>query len=116
MAFGQAAGPPAAARDIARALELLEEAGFSSFKEARHPYDLDQRQAAGKFTRDQCAALIERLEAEQSDTVAEDRQAAVDDRAAQRKADKQAELAATLPDDVLVAELERRHWMCVPPV
>lgn len=116
MAFGQAAGPPAAARDVARALELLEEAGFSSFREARHPYGLDQRQAAGKFTRDQCAALIEQLEAGQADTVAEDRQAAVDQRAAQRTADKQAELAATLPDDVLVAELERRQWMCVPPV
>jgi hypothetical protein len=115
MAFGQAAGPPAAARDVARALELLEEAGFSSFKEARHPYGLDQRQAGGKFTRDQCAELIERLEADQVDTVAEDRQAAVDERATQRKADKQAELAATLPDEVLVAELERRQWMCVPP-
>ncbi len=116
MAFGQAAGPPAPARDVARALELLEEAGFSSFKEARHPYGLDQRQAAGKFTRDQCDELIAQLEAGQADTVAEDRQAAVDDRAAQREADKQSELAATLPDGVLVAELERRHWMCVPPV
>lgn len=116
MAFGQASGPSASARDIAHALSLLEEAGFSSFKEARHPYGLDQRQAAGKFTRDDVAALIAKLEAGQADTVAEDRQAAVDDRAAQRQADEQAELAATLPDDVLVAELERRKWMCVPPV
>ncbi len=116
MAFGQSAGPPAPAREVARALELLEEAGFSSFREARHPYGLDQRQAAGKFTREQCASLIEKLEAGQDDTVAEDRQAAVDDLAARRAAEQQAELAASLPDDVLVAELERRRWMCVPPV
>src|SRR5690606_17726358 len=63
MAFGQAPGPPASARQIDELAALLERAGFSSFREARHPYGLTQRQAAGKFTAPEAAELIDRLSA-----------------------------------------------------
>jgi hypothetical protein len=64
MAFGQASGPPAAVQQLNRLAELLAERGFDSFKEARHPFGLTQRQAAGKFSSGEASELIERLEAE----------------------------------------------------
>src|SRR5829696_1437037 len=64
MAFGQASGPPAPARRVAELAELLEERGFESFREARHPFGLTQRQAAGKFTSPEVDELIDRLLAE----------------------------------------------------
>ena len=64
MAFGQASGPPAAVQQLNRLAELLAERGFDSFKEARHPFGLTQRQAAGKFSGGEASELIERLEAE----------------------------------------------------
>ncbi len=63
MAFGQAAGPPASAKQLAALAALLTEAGYASFREARHPFGLTQRQANGKFTQDEAVALVERLEA-----------------------------------------------------
>ena len=64
MAFGQASGPPAAVQQLNRLAELLAERGFDSFKEARHPFGLTQRQAGGKFSSGEASELIERLEAE----------------------------------------------------
>lgn len=64
MAFGQAAGPPAQHKQLEALEALLEARGFDSFREARHPLGLNQRQAGGKFTSDEAAELIERLEAE----------------------------------------------------
>ena len=63
MAFGQAAGPPANARQIEELASMLSENGYDSFREARHPFGLNQRQANGKFTIDEAAGLIQRLEA-----------------------------------------------------
>src|SRR4051794_33907988 len=51
MAFGQQSGPPASTKEVAQLEALLDEAGYSSFREARHIYGLTQRQATGKFTR-----------------------------------------------------------------
>jgi len=64
MAFGQASGPPASHTQMRRLTELLGEAGHSDFRDARGPLGLNQRQASGKFTRDEAEALIEQLEAE----------------------------------------------------
>jgi len=64
MAFGQVSGPPAAVQQLNRLTELLAERGFDSFKEARHPFRLTQRQAGGKFSSEEAAELIDRLEAE----------------------------------------------------
>ena len=64
MAFGQSAGPPATGKQIRELLELLEAAGHSDFRDARGPMGFTQRQAGGKFTRDEADEFIERLETE----------------------------------------------------
>ena len=53
MAFGQQAGPPATARQVQELLALLHHAGHTDFRDARGPMGFTQRQAAGKFTRDE---------------------------------------------------------------
>ena len=58
MAFGQAAGPPAGGRQMRDLEALIEAAGHSDFRDARGPLGLTQRQANGKFTRDEAEALI----------------------------------------------------------
>lgn len=120
MAFGHSSGPPASAKQIAEITALLEEAGFDSLREARHPYRLTQRQAAGRFTRSEADELLARLLADEGD-VADARTADVasetevaSQRAARRQADRQAELVASLPDEVLADELVRRGWVCIP--
>ena len=125
MAFGQASGPPAGARDVARLAELFEQAGDTSFKEARHPFGLTQRQAGGKFTRDEVEELTARLEAELDPgpggagpaapaappTAASTSGA----RRSAKRAPAKVEVAA-LAAEVLVAELELRGWTCIPPL
>jgi hypothetical protein len=127
MAFGQTSGPPAGSRQLDRLAELLERAGFSSFKEARHPYGLTQRQAGGKFTVAEADLLIERLEAsEQVAASAEDEPAPTAAPTARRargvgaarstRSARTAELLPAFDDATLVAELERRGWCCIPPI
>ena len=62
MAFGQAAGPPASAKQIAYLESLVKQAGHDSFRDARHPLGLTQRQAGGKFTKQEASELIDRLQ------------------------------------------------------
>src|SRR5688500_2999257 len=62
MAFGQSSGPPATGRQLAQLLELVQAAGHRDFRDARGPLRLTQRQAAGKFSRDEADAFIEQLE------------------------------------------------------
>ena len=62
MAFGQQTGPPASARQVRELLELLKEAGHSDFRDARGPMGFTQRQAGGKFSRDEAAAFIDQLQ------------------------------------------------------
>lgn len=64
MAFGQQNGRPATARQLKTLSDLLEEAGYSSFREARGPMGFTQRQGGGKFTTDEADAFITQLEAE----------------------------------------------------
>lgn len=131
MAFGQASGPPAGARQVDHLAELLERAGFSSFREARHPYGLTQRQAAGKFTVGEAEELIERLEAaelvQQGEPAPEPPPAAPARRPAEptraapsaqraRTAQRKVEVMSAFTDELLVAELERRGWCCIPPI
>ena len=67
MSFGQASGPPATAKQVRELQELLEAAGHSDFRDARGPMGFTQRQAGGKFTRDEAQAFIDQLEAEALD-------------------------------------------------
>jgi hypothetical protein len=133
MAFGQAQGPPAGQRQLDRLAELFERAGYSSFREARHPFGLTQRQAGGKFTVDEADSLIERLEA--AEAVAEGvaappaaeptvpvpartAPAPASQPSARRaaSAERRAAVLSAFDDRLLVDELERRGWCCIPPI
>jgi len=105
MAFGQQAGPPATARQVQDLLALLNEAGHSDFRDARGPMGFTQRQAAGKFTRDEADAFIMSLQ--RGDTG----QAAP---AAPRLTGAERALRE-MPADALAAELQRRGWVVLEP-
>ena len=63
MAFGKSAGPPASHQQLNDLLELLQDAGHEDFRDARGPMGFNQRQAGGKFTRDEAQQFIDQLEA-----------------------------------------------------
>jgi len=123
MAFGQPSGPPATSRQLRDLTALVEGAGHGGFRDARGPLGLTQRQAGGRFTRDEAADLISRLEAE-----AEEREGTSDGPAdtappAPRSAPpataaRSSSLADQLqrvPEELLVDELRRRGWALIPP-
>ena len=101
MAFGQPSGPPASAKQVGELLTLLHDAGHRDLRDAHGPMGFTQRQAAGKFTRDEVAAFIDRLQQEEFDGAAV---VAVPDPALQHVS------AATL-----AAELRRRGWTVNEP-
>jgi hypothetical protein len=108
MPFGQHAGPPATSRQVAELLELLQAAGHESFRDARGPMRLTQRQAAGKFTRAEADELIDRLQAT-SDAMVEPRAEQV-----VRLSDAERLLRGLLAGQ-LAGELQRRGWLVVEP-
>ena len=118
MAFGQQSGPPATARQVQQLTELLHAAGHTDFRDARGPLGLTQRQAGGKFTRDEADALIARLEAEaEAESAPPDeapRVAVSSDRYDRREAQRLAALRQ-IPDEALAAELQRRGWVVMEP-
>lgn len=126
MAFGQAAGPPASAKQLEQLAEALADAGYDSFREARHPFGLTQRQSNGKFTRDEVSELLSRLEEGEGagDEVPPDpapprpasRATPRPVRAARPGRARGAEAVVTaFPDELLAEELVRRGWTCTPP-
>jgi hypothetical protein len=60
MPLGQS-GPPASAKQVSYLQALLEKAGYSGFREARRAFGLTQRQAGGKFSKQEASELIDRL-------------------------------------------------------
>jgi hypothetical protein len=131
MAFGQQSGPPATGRQVRELVDLVVAAGHADLRDARHALGLTQRQAGGKFTRDEAQTLIDQLlEAEhqgsddglgegdggaapaEATVPAPVRQKAA---AADRKAVEQARSLRRVPDEVLAAELQRRGWVVVQP-
>lgn len=123
MAFGQSTGPAAGHAQLKDLQALLARAGYDDFRSARGPYQLSQRQGGGKFTRDEADELIDRLRDELGDESDD-----VPPPAAPTSKPKPAATAAappvptkkpatlrTLPDAVLVAELERRGYAVTPP-
>lgn len=113
MTFGQTSGPSASSQQLAELAELLRQAGYDSFREARHPFGLSQRQSNGKFTRDEAVALIHRL-ANGEGTPAEGPTptpiAVLPPDALPPDA-----VAMAFPDELLAEELTRRGWTCAPP-
>jgi len=121
VAFGQSSGPPATGKQIRELLDLLAAAGHSDFRDARGPMGFTQRQAGGKFTRDEADEFIERLESEihgdgppaQSAPVT---RAPAPAPARPRTSRSEPEIAlADVPTAVLAAELQRRGWIVVEP-
>ena len=108
MAFGQQSGRPANARSVEALLEQVRQAGFSDFREARHPLGLTQRQAGGRFTQDEVDGLISQLGASDS---AEQLPFSAD-----MKVSVAAEkLLRAIPAEQLAIELERRGWIVIAP-
>jgi len=93
--FGQQPGPPASARQLAELLVLLRAAGYADFRDARGPMGFTQRQAAGKFTRQEAAALIEQLQ--------------------DAGPAGMTERLRDVPSQDLAAELQRRGWVVLEP-
>ena len=114
MAFGQASGPPADARRVAELAALLEERGYDSFREARHPFGLTQRQAAGKFTSSEVDELMDRLQ-EDEDQAPPDGDEAGETPDQRRRRERDEEIAVRLDADVMATELVNRGWCCIPP-
>ena len=116
MAFGQQTGPPATHRQVEELLALVEAAGHEGFKGARHPLGLTQRQAAGKFSRDEAQALIDRLVAGGVDEGGEITEPVAEPvTAADRKRATLADQLRKVPDDMLAAELQRRGYAVIQP-
>ena len=119
MAFGQQSGPPATGKQIQELLTLLHEAGHSDFRDARGPMGFNQRQAGGKFSREEADAFIEQLqnEAEQQS----DQKPEVSPPVAATKPMPKARTTAAstalakIPTPQLAAELQRRGWIVVEP-
>jgi hypothetical protein len=128
VAFGQSSGPPATGKQLRELLDLLEVAGHSDFRDARGPMGFTQRQAGGKFTRDEADEFIARLEAQlhgdgppaESAPVTRSspsraklsRPAASSTRASGSGA---AAALGDVPTALLAAELQRRGWIVVEP-
>ncbi len=108
MAFGQLSGPPASAKQVRDLLDLLKGAGHSDFRDARGPMGFTQRQAGGKFSRDEADAFIAQLEdaASDGDVVSATptwRQSAHE------------HMLRSLPSEQLAGELRRRGWTAIEP-
>lgn len=110
MAFGQQSGPPASHKQLDELANLLMDAGYEDFKEARYPMDFTQRQAAGKFSRDEAEQFITRLreQAEGDEGVAEPP-------ATRMKPSPADQALQKFPAEVLAAELQRRGWIVAEP-
>jgi hypothetical protein len=108
MPFGQQSGPPASSKQLRDLLVALQEAGHVDFRDARGPMGFSQRQAGGKFTREEADEIIERLRA------AQDGETEPAPMVAERLSLRDQALRK-LPDEVLASELDRRGWIVIAP-
>ncbi len=125
MSFGQTASP-ASAKQVQYLLALVKKAGHTDFRDARGPLGFTQRQAGGKFSRTEAAALIDQLLAAPTaeDDAGEDSSPAETHPRAglgrrvfaeDRLATERATILQGMPADLLVTELERRGWQVSAP-
>jgi len=112
MSFAKPSGPPATPKQVQYLLALVQKAGHTGFRDARHPLGLTQRQAGGKFSRSEASDLIDRLLAGEGDG-GDDQAPEIS--AADRLDAERAELLRGVPAEDLAAELARRGWTGTPP-
>ena len=111
MAFGQQAGPPATAKQVQYLESLIRKAGHDGFRDARGPLGLTQRQAGGKFTRDEASSLIDLLL-----NADPEHEVFGGDLAEQRLEVERIQTLQGMPADLLAAdELRRRGWTVAEP-
>jgi hypothetical protein len=124
MAFGQASGPPASHSQMRELTELLQAAGHSDFRDARGPMGFTQRQANGKFTRDEADEFIAALQeaAEGAPDAAPDPapdspsdSSPVSARPKPAQRDRSHAQLEKFSDEQLAAELQRRGWVVMEP-
>jgi hypothetical protein len=108
MAFGKQSGPPASHHQLEALLELLRGAGHSDFRDARGPMGFTQRQAGGKFTRDEAQQFIDELEAAEDERLAQPPKPSTQPEAPEQAAPDRA--LRDIPSERLAAELRRRGW------
>ncbi|HEY4948448.1 MAG TPA: hypothetical protein VII19_11165 [Acidimicrobiales bacterium] len=109
VAFGQQPGPPASPRQLQELTSLLAEAGHTGFRDARGPMGFTQRQAAGRFTREEATAFIDQLQDAELDPSASAAAGSVVVPSAGDRA------MGRMPSDRLAAELRRRGWTVTKP-
>ena len=116
MAFGQQSGPPASAKQVRDLLELLQAAGHTDFRDARGPMGFTQRQAGGKFTRDEAQAFIDQLEQAESENPVPEAVPAPTQRTAPAPRPSAVERAVReASNEMLAAELQQRGWIVIEP-
>ena len=109
MSFGRPAGPPASATQVRELLSLLQDAGHTDFRDARGPMGFTQRQATGKFTRDEATGFIDQLQAAADDGVA------VETAAPAPRLSSAEQALRRVPTEQLAGELQRRGWIVIEP-
>jgi hypothetical protein len=122
MAFGQQSGPPATARQVQELLALLHDAGHVDFRDARGPMGFTQRQAAGKFTRDEATAFIAQLQEAESGGDPAPAPPRSTTRSSTRSTTRSSTTSSAVDQalrqatpEQLAAELQRRGWVVLEP-
>ncbi len=118
MAFGQASGPPATHSQLRELTELLQAAGHSDFRDARGPMGFTQRQASGKFTRDEADEFIAALQEAEHESSEADPPVAPEPAPARPKRAQPKPVTSPLAafsDEQLAAELQSRGWVVMEP-
>ncbi len=117
MAFGQQSGPPASHKQLQYLESLVRKAGHDGFRDARGPLGLTQRQAGGKFTKDEASTLIDQLLQADPDVEAPigGRRSLEQTSAADRLEAERVQALAGMPATLLADELTRRGWVVQAP-
>lgn len=108
MAFGKQSGPPASHQQLNALLELLQGEGHSDFRDARGPMGFTQRQAGGKFTRDEAQQFIDQLEAAEDERLAQPPKPSSQTKAPEPSPSDP--LLRDIPSERLAKELRLRGW------
>jgi hypothetical protein len=118
MAFGQQSGPPASHKQLQYLEALLRKAGHDGFRDARGPLGLTQRQAGGKFTKDEASTLIDELleaDPEVEAPIGRGERSREQTSAAERLEADRVQALKGMPAPLLAKELERRGWAVSAP-